>query len=492
MPAVGLAILALAVTPTADKVGLSGPLFAKGEEFIYHGEVVETSDQLATRFTKKYALDVRVFVLEAGKDGCDCAVMTILTPKADAHVTEAVKAASGGGGQSADITPSVRLDLVRVDNRGQVRLLQPEAKLPLTLDEKTATAAPPPIPSDAPNVPELGMFLPLPITAVSVGDMWDTPEPKRPPVVWSARQTAVWNGRRVADVTGLQQTDGYDSPKKARFGWQRTEAVYVSPTDGMVSAFTRTLVRREGSEQVGTVKTTLELQPSNRQVGVKYRETRAEVEAAWAFAMELEQLRASRAKPDVLNAHRSAVVRFTEQRPTGTGFRPAIEAVLRRFEMNAAPPVTVRATAPTATEPPAIGKPAPDFTCADVDKPTSRVRLSGVRGKPAVVVFYKPGSETSEDTLIVCEALFRKLGDKVSVIPLSLGGDLVAASKQKADLKYTVPVFDGAEVREKYAVKSYPQFFVIDGEGTVRWTFDAGIGPEIGSLVKKELEKLLK
>jgi len=492
MPTVGLAILALAVTPTADKIGLSGPRFEKGEEFVYRGEVVETSDRLDTRFTKKYGLDVRVFVLEAGKDGCDCAVMTVLTPKADARITEAMKAASGGG-QSADAAAAVRLDLVRVDSRGQVVVLQPEAKRPLTLDEKTAKAAPPPIPNDGPTALELGMFLPLPITSVGVGDTWDTAEPNRPPVVWSAaRQTVIWNGRRVADVTGLQQTDGYDSPKKARFGWQRTEAIYVSPADGMVSAFTRTLVRREGSEQVGTVKTTLELQPSNRHSEIKYRVTRAEIEAAWAFAAELDQLRAGRAKPDVLNAHRSEVVRFTEQRPTGTGFRPAIDAVLRRFEANAAPPVTVRATAPTVAEPPAVGKPAPDFTCADVDKPTSRVRLSGVRGKPAVVVFFKPGSETSEETLTVCEALFRKYGGKASVIPLSLGNDLAAASKQKADLKYTVPVFDGSEVREKYAVKSYPQFFVIDGEGTVRWSFDAGIGPEVGSLVKKELEKLLK
>jgi hypothetical protein len=119
------------------------------------------------------------------------------------------------------------------------------------------------------------------------------------------------------------------------------------------------------------------------------------------------------------------------------------------------------------------------------------VRLSGVRGKPAVVVFYKAGSETSEETLTVCEALFRKYGEKSAVIPLSLGGDLMEASKQRAALKYSVPVFDGAEVREKYAVRSYPQFFLVDGEGTVRWTFDAGIGPEVGSLVKKELEKVL-
>ncbi len=490
MLAVGLVALVLAAPP-ADKIGLSGLRFARGDELVYRGDVVETSDRIDTRFVKKYRLDVRVFVLDSSADGCDCAVMTVLTPKADDAVTSAVAVVSGAN-PAGDGAPAVRLDLVRVDSRGQATLLIPDGKLPLTFDAKTTTAAPPLLPTDAPASVELGIFLPLPITAAHVGDTWDIAEANRPPAVWAAKQTAVWNGRRVAEVTGLQQTDGYETPKTVRHGWQRMDVVCVSPTDGVVSSVSRTVVRREGTERVGRVTTTLELQPSARQVGVKYRDTRAEVEAGWAFAVELEQLRAGRAKADVLEAHRREVVRFTDLRPTGTGFRPAIDAVLRRFEGNAAPPVTVRATLPTAIEPPAVGKPAPDFATADVDKLAARVRLSGVRGKPAVVVFFKPGSETSEETLTVCEALFRKYGDKVSVIPLSLGGDLIAASKQKAGLKYTVPVYDGADVREKYAVRSYPQFFVIDGEGTLRWAFDAGIGPEVGSLVKTELEKVLK
>jgi hypothetical protein len=414
--------------------------------------------------------------------------MTSLTPQAD----EAVKAASGAAPKAEAVT-AVRLDLVRVDDRGHVKVLNPAARLPLTLNEKTPTADRPPLPPDGPSAVELGMFLPLPVTAVGVGDTWDTTDPNRPPVVWAtAKQPAVWNGRRVADVTGLQQTDGYDTPKAARHGWQRTEAVYVSPADGVVSFLTRTLVRREGADRIGSVKTTLELQPTGRQVGVKYRDTRAEVEAAWVYAAELEQLRTDRAKADVVEAHRREVVRFTEQRPTGTGFRPAIEAVLKKYEANAAPPVTVRAVPPTAVEPPKVGGPAPDFTADDVDRASNRVRLSAVRGKPAVVVFFKPGSETSEETLTVCEALHLTFADKVTVLPLALGGDLISASKQRAGLKYTVPVFDGTQAKEKYAVKSYPQFFVVNGTGEVRWAFDAGIGPEVGKLVKDQVEKLLK
>jgi peroxiredoxin len=490
MSAVGLALLALAATPAADKVALSGPRLARGDELVYQGEVTETSDGTAGRLVKKWAVEVRLFVFTDGKDGCDCALLTSLTPKPDEFIKEAVKATAGNA--TKDSAAAVRLDLIRVDDRGRVLLLHPEPTLPLAIDAKTPTSAPPRLPTDGPAAIELGMFLPLPAAGVSVGDTWDTPEPDRPPAVWAAKQTAVWNGRRVADVTGLQQTDGYESPKNARHGWQRLEALYMSPSDGVVSAFTRLVTRREGAEQVGSVKTTLELQPTVRQTGVKYRDTRAEAEAAWAFAAELEHLRAGRAKADVLDAHRREVVRFTDARPGGGGFRPALNAVLRRFEANAAPPVTVREVPPEKAEPPAAGKPAPDFVAADVDRPTGRVRLSAVRGRPAVVVFFKPGSETSEETLTVCEALHRRYGEKVTVIPLALGGDLLAASKQRAGLKYGVPVFDGSEVKGKYAVTSYPQFFVVDADGGVRWAFDAGIGPEVGKLVKSEVEKLLK
>lgn len=495
MSVVGLAMFALAsapAAPPAEKVTLSGPRLTRGEELVYRGEVVETADRIDGRIVKKWTLDVRVFVLEAGELGTDCAVMTALTPLADAQIQQAVKVASGTTPQANGGTPAVRLDLVRVDDRGHVQLLLPTAgPPPLTLDKKTPTADPPPLITDGPAVVELGLFVPLPLANATIGDTWDTAEPNRPPVVWAAKQAAVWNGRRVADVTGVQQTDGYDTPAKVRHGWQRTEGVLVSPADGIVSTLTRTVVRREGADRAGSVTTTLELQPSARHVGVKYRDTRAEVEAAWAFAAGLERLRAGKPRAAELDAHRRDVERYVEQRPTATGFRPAINAVLRRFEANVAPPVTPRAADPTKVEPPAVGKPAPDFTCADVDRPTNRVRLSGMRGKPAVVVFYKPGTETSEETLTVCEALFRKYEAKAAVIPLALGEDLSAASKQRATLKYTVPVFDGAEVREKYALRSYPQFFLMDGEGTVRWAFDAGIGPEVGSLVKKELEKVL-
>lgn len=482
---VGFALLALATGPAADPVALRGPRLAKGDELVYRGEVVETGE----RVRKTYTLDVRVFVLAAANAGTDCGVMTVLTPQADATVTQAVKVASGRDPVAAAAAPVVRLDLVRVDTRGHVKLLRPAGPPPFEFTDKTPTADPPTVTADGPAAAELGVFLPLPLTAAAVGDTWDTAEADRPPLVWTAARPAVWNGRRVAEVTAVQQTDGYASPAKARHGWKRSETLLVA--DGLAASVSRTVVRRDGSDTVASVSTTLELQPSERSVGVKYDRTRADVEAAWAFAADADRLRAGRPKAGELEAAGVEVARYLERQATPTPFRPAVEAAGRRFRTGTAPPVAPRIVIePSEPEPPKVGKVAPDFAVADVTEPTNRVRLSGV-GRPAVVVFFKPNSETSEEALTICEALHRRYGERATVLPLALGGDLIAAGKQRAALKYGVPVWDGAEVAKPYAVASYPRFLLIDGAGTVRWAFDAGVGPEVGSLVKKELEKVL-
>jgi hypothetical protein len=256
------------------------------------------------------------------------------------------------------------------------------------------------------------------------------------------------------------------------------------------------MVRREGREEVGTVTVKYELQPSNKWVGVKYQEARAELEAAWVFAEEYATLMARRARPDEIRARMSEIDRYLSARPAVSGYRAAVEAVKRRYEAGVtgvAPPVTPKIViTPIEAEAPRVGQPTPDFTVPDVDKPTGRLRLSATRGRPAVVVFYKPGSETSIDTLAVCEALHRKYAGAVTVIPLAVFAPPTVASQQRTETKCSVPVYDGVEVVSKYGVESVPRFLILDAKGTLRWSFNAGIGPEVGYLVKQEVEKVLK
>lgn len=488
---VGFVVLSAALLAGAEPVTLSGPRLARGDELVYAGTVEETGERFDNRFKKKYQLDVRVFVLDVHAGGTDCGVMTTVQPLDDPLVQTAMVAAAGSDARREKPAPIVRLELIRVSDRGRVKVLAPKGTTPpLALDARTPTTDPLPPSTDAPPTVELGAFVPLPLGPAKLGGTWDAAEPGRPPLVWTAGGETVWNGRRCAELSAVQQTDGYDLPESTRHGWKRTDAVVLAAADGFASAVERTFVRREGRDRVGSVTVRYELQPANRHSGSKYTAVRAEVEAAWAFAAE--HAASVRLRADELRSRRAELDRYLDDRGTATPFRPAIEAVRRRYDTTAAPPVVSKIViTPVEQEPPRAGKPAPDFTAADVTKPTGRTRLSAHLGKPVVVVFYKPGSVTSVETLAICEALHRQYADAVAVVPLAVGKPTRAA-EQRATLKLTVPVFDGGEVRAAYAVESYPQFFVSDQKGLLRWAFDAGVGPEVGYLVKQEVDKLLK
>jgi peroxiredoxin len=497
MPALGFALLLSAVGPAAPPTALTGPHLARGDELHYVGEVVETDERVDGRLTKRSALDLRVFVLEAGRGYFDCAVLTQIRPLDDPRVAEAKLIASGTGASPKKAAPSVRVDLVRVDDRGHVVLLAPPAgPPPLLLNEKTATAPVPSLPLVGPPSVELGLFVPLPVEAVTADGTWDAAEPNRPPQSWGSKDGAVWNGRRCAELTAVQQSDGYDQPDVARAGWRREDTILFAPADGFATRVSRTITRREGRDTAGTVTVKYELRPTTRSVGTKYVEVRAEAEAAWAFAAAHADAVRATSRPGEVRARLNEVEAYLADRPGGGVFRPAIEGVKRRYETmgsGAAPPVVARKVIVTPVDPPAraVDAPAPDFVAPDVTRVSGRVKLSAV-GKPAVVVFFKPGSETSIDTLAVADALHRKYGERLAVIPLAVAASAADAAKQRAELRLTVPVYDGTDVRSAYAVESVPQFVVIDATRKVRWAFDAGVGPEVGYLVDREVEKAMK
>lgn len=490
----GVTLLLAALGPSADPLTLTGPRLEQGDELVYAGEVVETGDRVGNRFKKWYDLEVRVFVIQATAGYTDCGVLTTVQPQDDPLVREAGLAAGGLGRKRIDAVPAVRLELVRVDDRGRVRQLAPAVgPPPLPLDKNTPTAEPPALPTETPPVCELGMFVPLPVGPARVGGGWDTVEPNRPPVVWSAKGEAVWNGRRCVELKAVQQADGYHLADIVWSGWQRTETVLVAPTEGYASVVNRTVVRREGRDQVGSLTVRYELQPANKYAGAKYVGARAEVETAWAFAAEYAAATTSKLRSGEMRTRAAEVDRYLRDRASATPYRAAIEAVKRRYEGGTAPPVTSKIVV-ARYEPngPTVGRPVPDFVAPDVDKPTGRVRLSAGRGKPAVVVFYKPGSVTAWETLAVCEALHRKHGQSIAVIPMAIHRSTVDAAAERADRKLSVPVYSGERVMQAYAIESFPRFFVVDEQGVLRWTFDAGIGPEVGYLVDQEVGKLMK
>lgn len=495
MTAVGVALLMVGLSAEPDGLSVGGPRLTRGDELHYTGEVLQAGDRVGNRFRKRHALEVRLFVLEATRESADCAVLTVVRPLADPAITPAV-IAIGAAGAKEVAAPSVRLELIRVDDRGRVRLLHPAAGPPPLPLDSADTADPPPFPLDLPPAAESGFFVPFPAAAVKLHAKWNAVEADRPPIGWTATADTVWNGGRALELTAVQQSTGYDQPDIVRGGWKRTESVIVSPADGYASTVTRTVVRRDGRDAVGSLKVTYEKQPRNRAVGVKYAATRREIETAWALTDELNGLLAHgrRVSSDEFRTRAAKVDQYLDGSVGGTAFRPAIEAVRRRLDAAAvgiAPPVPKVARVANAG-PPAVGDLLDDFVLPDVARPSGQFRLSGARGRPVLLVAYRPNAVTSKGTIKLASAIRDKYGDQVRVVPVAVFDTPDVAADERKALKLELPIFDGRELEAPLGIDSWPVYLIADRTGKLTWRFDAGLGKETGYLICQELDGLLK
>lgn len=124
---------------------------------------------------------------------------------------------------------------------------------------------------------------------------------------------------------------------------------------------------------------------------------------------------------------------------------------------------------------------APDFELPD--QAGMPVRLSGFRGKRAVVLFFYPKDDTSGCTIEACRfrdeiVRFREAGAEV----MGISGDSAdshARFAAKFNLPFTLLSDAGGRVRKLYGVKNTLGIirgrvtFVIDREGVVRHVFSS-------------------
>ena len=172
----------------------------------------------------------------------------------------------------------------------------------------------------------------------------------------------------------------------------------------------------------------------------------------------------------------------------GTPYREAVLAVRRQLDAaRRGEAIAIPALAPElpflAPRIAMVGLAAPDFTAG-------KFRLSEVRGKPVVLIFFMPGQETTERSLAIAEAVQQKFGSRIAVVPLSVFAKLEAGMADRDRLKLAVPVYDGTAAEPAYGIESFPRFFAIDASGKLRWTF-TGVGPETGYLLREQVESLL-
>ncbi len=479
-------VLTLALVVAA--AGPPGP--QKGDAATFRGTVVENDYRPGRQLHREHELTVRILVLDQQDNWSDAAVLTRLRRIEDAVGTLARPVT--GVGPDKNAPAFVRLDLVRIHRDGTVHALQPLGPR-LRLDADTPASALRPIPLDSFAESELGVFPPRIPHSAAPGEPWSIAAGgNRPEEIWQARRLEFINAEQCQLLVMNQQTEDWRKPVSGKLSWRRVEEVWLSTVDGATRKVHRTIEHREGDSALTTalkIETTFELKEHEKLSGVAYDRARQDVELAVLSQIEAPNLirDARRQGPRILEAKLAKLDAYLDENKPGSSFQEAIVAVKRTLQAACKGEVAPTLLRPQSPAPVKAIWPEPGQAATNIRAGTTQ--LTEQRGRPVVLVFFKPGGKTTDLSLAIADALDRRYGGGVRVLPLATFGETAAAIKDRDRLKLTIPVYDGSTAAAAYGVESVPRFAVVDPDGLIRWTF-TGVGPETGYLVREQVDRL--
>jgi hypothetical protein len=241
------------------------------------------------------------------------------------------------------------------------------------------------------------------------------------------------------------------------------------------------------------VEVKYQLKDQGRLGGRTFDRARRDVEVAYAALTDAARLvpDAARLGERLFETKLARLDAQLEQTDPGSPYREAMLAARRLFDdarrgKVVAPTQSAAALVP-AVVPPRPGWPEPGQTAPDLT--AGSFRLADHRGKPVVLVFFRPGGETAKLALAIAGAADKRYAGHVLVVPLVVFGDAAAGKAECDRQKLTLPVYDGSGAVTSYGIETAPRFVLIDGAGKVRWTF-AGVGAETGYLLREEADRL--
>jgi peroxiredoxin len=133
----------------------------------------------------------------------------------------------------------------------------------------------------------------------------------------------------------------------------------------------------------------------------------------------------------------------------------------------------------------AVGRPAPDFTLADLDG--NQVSLSDFRGKTVFINFWATWCPPCREEMPAIEALYQQYEDKDVVV---LGVDILETEGEvrqfveEGGYSWTFVMDTTGEVTNSYQVVAIPTSFFIDKEGIIR-------AVSVGAMTKGAMEARL-
>src|SRR5207249_665212 len=165
---------------------------------------------------------------------------------------------------------------------------------------------------------------------------------------------------------------------------------------------------------------------------------------------------AASVNPQLYRARLARLDAYLEESDPGTPYREAVLSVRRQLD------AARRGDAPARQERGREGK-LPGHS------PPLSLSLSPPlpAGQPAVLIFFMPGQETTDLSLVIADALQRRYGSRLAIVPLAMFADAALGVNDRDRLKLSVPVYDGAAAGVAYGVETFPRFVVIDGGGGI-------------------------
>lgn len=463
------------VVLTLGQVGAPGwqlaPQLSRGQELVYHGWYKEKSLVPGVAYQRDYRLETRLLVLDALQDGWDAALLTALELIPQGQTSAPANKTWAKG--------SVRLQLVRINKQGQ---LDTQAKVDLTM------------PLEGPPTLEHGFIVPGAGARNKPKEEWTVAEPGRPGLIWTIGGAEVLAGTKCVKLTALQLTPNWKDKQVAGDAWQRIDQVWINPQLGVAMKVERELLWRDAARlqptRAGTVRYDLDRQWTYPP-GQLFENRRQEVLHAVKFATEAEQLLPDHVKhKSQLDLLVQRIKKHLQQNEPAEPYRQAFEQVLHRVEAVRKGEIKVDAQ-PVAPKPliPVVkpGAQAPDFLVTDLATKKA-VRLHDFLGRPILILFYNPHTETGQRTLEFAKKVNGQYKTEVQILGMAVTHKVAQAVAQQKEMGLPFPVLDGTGLHQTFAVDATPRLIVLDAEGLMQGAY-TGWGFHVADQVLNDLKK---
>lgn len=437
------------------------PQLAAGTELVYSGTSTEESLLPGIQYARTFRVENYVLVTRSDVLSHDVAIMTVLSARGSDDATKTSVA-------------SVRLDLAKVDPRGKITPF---------VEVNGAIS----------SLIETGCFIEAPISRVGRNSVWEAGDAPRPPRTWALQGAEACGGLSCVKLIGTQQSDDWDRPRADHAAWRRRDVVWLSLQMGVAVKVERTVERRDPARREPTHRTVTHytLESRMKYPGKLLEDRKRDAMQAKKFA---DEAAAILAQPGVSTEAYENLLRkvtlYIENSPT-TPYRKALVQVAQR--VGSAQKGELLQTEFQTEEPAAslgplrVGQKAPDTLLTDLAT-KQPVRFNRLLGRPTLVLYYNPRTETGVDVLGFAKGVAESMGDQASVVALAVTNDSDYAIRQRGEMKLPFAVHDGAALRLSFGVDATPRFVVLDGEGRLQSAI-TGWAPHIGEELVGELRR---